>query len=208
MDDLLEFGEVKRGMLGIGIDNVNAALAERLQLSVSQGVIVNSVNPGSAAEASGIVPGDVILEIDEHPVNSVSELQEWVARNRPGKEIHVLFMRRGEKQKVTARLKNSEGNESMERKEVQYSLDGAQFEDVPYRELAKLLLEGGVRVRTINEGRWKKAGMKDGFIIGFIDKVPVDNVEDLNRVLEYKKGGVLIEGFYPDGTKGIYAVDW
>jgi serine protease Do len=208
MDDLLEFGEVKRGLLGIGINDINATIAERLNLPVNQGVLVGSVNPGSAAEISGITAGDIIFAIDDHAVNSVSELQEWVARNRPGKEIEVSFMRNGEKRKVKARLKNSEGNEVMEKKEIRFTLEGTRFENVPYRELAKLLLEGGVKVKEVEDGKWKKAGVKEGFVIGFIDKVPVDNVEDLNRILDYKKGGVLIEGYYPDGRKGTYGVEW
>jgi serine protease Do len=208
MDDLLEYGEVQRGLLGIGIGDVNASIAETLHLTVSQGVLVSTVNPGSAAEQSGILRGDVITEIDNHVVNSVSELQEWVARNRPGKEIQVTFIREGEKHTVKARLKNSNGNEVLEKKEVSFNIDGAVFENVPYRELAKLLLEGGVKVKDVEDGKWKKAGVKKGFVIGYIDKVPVDNVEDLNRILDYKKGGILIEGYYSDGKKGIYGVDW
>jgi serine protease Do len=208
MDDLLEYGEVKRGLLGIGIDNVDARVKEAFHLTVEQGIYVNSVNSGSAAEQSGILRGDVITEIDNHIVNSVSELQEWVARNRPGKEISVTFLRDGERHTVKARLKNTEGNEFLNKREVQYALDGAEFADVPYRELAKLLLEGGVRLKKLTEGKWKKSGMKENFIIGYIDKVPVDNVEDLNRILDYKKGGILVEGYYTDGRKGVYGVEW
>ena len=208
MDDLLEFGEVKRGLLGISIENVDATIAERWKLSVSQGVLVETVSPGSAAEESGLKAGDVITEIDNHIVNSVSELQEWVARNRPGKEIQVAYLREGEKHQVKARLKDSEGKEAMDRREVKYILEGALFENVAYRELARLLLEGGVKVKKLENGKWKKAGLKQGFVIGFIDKVPVDNVEDLNRILEYKKGGILIEGYYPDGKKGTYGIEW
>lgn len=208
MDDLLEFGKVQRGLLGVSIGDVNAALAEQYNLTVSQGVFVSNVLAGSAAEESGLLPGDVIVAIDGHVVNSVSELQEWVARNRPGHEISVSFLRNGEKMDVRARLKNGEGKESFETKEVKHFIEGARFEDVPYRELAKLLLDGGVKVIDIHSGKWKKSGIRKGFIIAYIDKVPVDNVEDLNRVLEYKKGGVLVEGFYPDGEKGTYGMEW
>jgi Do/DeqQ family serine protease len=208
MDDLLEYGEVKRGLLGIEIGDVTAAIAERYNLGVNQGVLVNGVRAGGAAEESGILAGDVIVGIDEHTVNSVSELQEWVARNRPGKEIFVTFLRNGIQQKIKARLKNTDGNEKMERKEVKSVIGGALFEDVPYRDLTKLQLEGGVRVKQVQSGKWERAGVKPGFIIGYIDKVPVDNVEDLNRILSYKKGGVLLEGFYEDGRKGTYGVDW
>ncbi|MGC1243560.1 MAG: trypsin-like peptidase domain-containing protein [Chryseosolibacter sp.] len=208
MDDLLEFGKVQRGLLGINIGDVDAARAEQYDLTVTQGVFVSNVITGSAAAESGIQSGDVIVAIDNHIVNSVSELQEWVARNRPGEEILVTFLRKGAKMDVKARLKNSKGEESFEKKEVRHFIEGAKFEDVPYRELAKLLLDGGVKIVSIASGKWKKAGVKKDFIIAFIDKVPVENVEDLNRILEYKKGGVLIEGFYADGEKGTYGVEW
>jgi len=208
MDDLLEFGRVQRGLLGINIGDVNAALAEQYDLTVNQGVYVSNVLQASAAEESGIEPGDVIVAIDHHIVNSVSELQEWVARNRPGNEIVVTLLREGVKKDVKATLKNSEGKESFQTKEVKNIIDGARFEDVPYRELAKLMLDGGVKVVSVKPGKWKKAGIREDFIIAFIDKVPVDNVEDLNRIMEYKKGGVLVEGFFADGEKGTYGMEW
>ncbi|HEY9049037.1 MAG TPA: trypsin-like peptidase domain-containing protein [Ohtaekwangia sp.] len=208
MDDLLEFGQVQRGLLGIVITDVNANVAEDFNLKVNQGVLVNRVNEGSAAEQSGILTGDVIIGIDGHAVNSVSELQEWVARNRPGKEIKVSYIRKGESKDVTARLKNNNGSLETIRKEVRYELTGMTLEDVPYKELNTMQLEGGVRVKKISAGKWKEAGLRDNFIIAFIDKVPVDNVEDLNRILDFKKGGILIEGFYPNGEKGTYGMEW
>jgi serine protease Do len=208
MDDLLEFGKVQRGLLGIEIADVNALIAESFNLPVNQGVLVNTVREGSAAKESGILAGDVIIGINGQTVNSVSELQEWVARNRPGEEISVTFLRNGEKRNVNAILKNSDGRRSLEKKEVNYSMAGAEFEDVPYRDLAKLMLEGGVRVKTLDDGKWKKAGLRENFIIAYIDKVPVENVEDLNRILEYKKGGMLVEGVYESGQKGTYGIEW
>jgi serine protease Do len=208
MDDLLEFGQVQRGLLGIQITDVNATIAEDMHLTVNQGVLVNRVNDQSAAALSGIKMGDVITGINSHPVNSVSELQEWVARNRPGKEIQVSFIHNGNRQDVKARLKNNEGTEVVSKKDIRYELDGVIVEDVPYKELNKLQLEGGVRIKTVNKGKWKTGGLKDGFLITFIDKVAVDNVEDLNRILDFKKGGILIEGMYPNGDKGTYGVQW
>jgi serine protease Do len=208
MDDLLELGQVQRGMLGIQITDVNAGIAEELKLAVSQGVLISKVNGGSAAEQSGLVEGDVIVAIDGHSITSVSELQEWVARNRPGKEIGVSYIRNGEQVEVKARLRNSEGNENVARKAVKYDLNGVEVEDVPYKELVGLQVEGGVRVKEITSGKWKESGIKKGFLITYIDKVPVDNVEDLNRILDFKKGGILIEGLYSDGKKGTYGVEW
>jgi Do/DeqQ family serine protease len=208
MDDLLEYGKVQRGLLGIEIADVNALIAESFNLPVNQGVLVNGVREESAAQESGIKPGDVIVGINGNTINSVSELQEWVARNRPGQKIKVTFIRNGKHQDVSAKLKNSEGKETLEKKDISYSINGATFEDMPYKELAKLMLEGGVRVKNLNQGKWQKSGMKKNFIISHIDKVPVDNVEDLNRILEYKKGGILVEGIYENGQKGTYGIEW
>jgi serine protease Do len=208
MDDLLEFGQVQRGLLGIQIEDVNASIAEDRNLKVNQGVLVNRVNRGSAAEESGLLTGDVIVGIDGHTISSVSELQEWVARNRPGKEILVSYLRDGVQNEVKARLRNNEGKETVEKKEVRYELRGIEIEDVPFKELAAMELEGGVRIIDVSSGRWKEKGIKKGFVIAYIDKVPVDNVEDLNRILDFKKGGILIEGLYPGGEKGTYGIDW
>src|SRR5690606_9971365 len=105
-------------LLGVQIQDVNARIAEELNLPVNQGVLVSQVNEGSAAEESGIQAADVIVGIDDHAVTSVSELQEWVARNRPGKEIKVIFLRNGQKKEAIARLKDYEGNISVTRKEI------------------------------------------------------------------------------------------
>lgn len=208
MDDLLEYGAVQRGLLGVQIIDVSAELAEDRDLDVVQGVYIARVNSGSAAEESGIQTGDVITEIDNHPVGSVSELQEWVARNRPGESITVTYRRNGESTSVRTTLKNYEGSSEVKRKEVNYDIEGVHFEDIPYRELTRLNIDGGVLVKSIGVGKWRKAGIKPGFIITHIDKLPVDNVEGLNQILDFKKGGMLVEGVYNKSEKGTYGVDW
>ncbi len=208
MDDLLEFGQVQRGLLGVQIRDVTAELAEDQNLDQMQGVFVTRVNEGSSADDIGMQEGDVIIKIDEHQVASVSELQEWVARNRPGNSINVTYRRNGKDRQAKAILKNYQSSVELEKKEVTFELGGGQFENMAYRDLVKLNLDGGVLLTSVKEGSWMKAGMKESFIITFIDKVPVDNVEDLNRILEIKSGGILIEGVYKTGDKGTYGVEW
>jgi Do/DeqQ family serine protease len=207
IDDLQEFGQVQRGLLGVQIENVDAAIAEEFNLATSQGVLVRHVNRGSAAEQSGIRQGDVITAIDKHRVNSVSELQEWVARKRPGKTVTVTFIRQGKTTEVSAILKDNSGREELKRVDEPVALQGIILEEVSLSDLARLNLEGGVLV-TAAEGKWKEAGLQKGFVIGFLDKVPVDDVTDFTRMLRYKKGGILIEGYYLTGEKKSYGLDW
>ncbi|HET9052531.1 MAG TPA: trypsin-like peptidase domain-containing protein [Cyclobacteriaceae bacterium] len=208
MDDLLAYGQVQRGLLGVQITDVNAGIAEQLGLTVNDGVLITRVNTGSAAAEVNLQPGDVITAIDNHVVKSVSELQEWVARNRPGKEIKVTYLRANKVDVVKARLKDNEGREGTYKKEVRFAFNGMEVEDLLFNELAKRKIENGIRVKKIDEGKWKEAGIKEGFIISFMDRVPVDNVEDFNRMLEYKRGGILIEGYYEAGDKKVYALEW
>jgi serine protease Do len=208
MDDLLEFGQVQRGLLGVQITDVTAELAEDQNLDPMQGVFVTRVNKGSGADEMGMKEGDVITKIDEHPVASVSELQEWVARNRPGSRIKVTYRRDGKDKQSNAVLKNYQSSVELRKKEVAFELGGASLENISYRELTKMNLDGGVLLKSVLEGSWKRAGIKEGFVITFIDKVAVDNVEDINRILEIKKGGILVEGVYKNGDKGTYGVEW
>ncbi len=208
MDDLLEFGLVQRGLLGVEIRDVTAKLAQDRQLDVVRGVFINRVNAGSAAAQSGIEQGDVITAIDGQNVGSVSELQELVARHRPGHTVQVTYRRDGKSVSVRTTLKNFEGRESITRPEVSYELEGARLEDVAYAELTKRNLEGGVLIRSLSTGKWMDAGIKKDFIITHIDKVIVDNVEDLNRILEYKSGAMLVEGIYSSGSKAAFGVVW
>jgi Do/DeqQ family serine protease len=208
MDDLLEFGQVQRGLLGVQITDVSAELAESQDLDVVRGVFVSRVNKGSAAEESGLLAGDVIIAIDEHPVGSVSELQEWVARNRPGEKVSVTYRRGGQDFNVMPILKNFEGSSEVKKKEVLYEIEGVTLEDLPYKELSRLNIDGGVLISSVQHGKWMRAGIKEGFVISHIDKLTVENVEDLNRILDFKKGGILVEGLYTNGDKGTYGVDW
>lgn len=208
VDDLLEFGQVQRGILGIQIRDVTPELAEAEQISQVNGVFVSFVNPGSTAADGGLKPGDVIAAIDNAVVTNISELQERVARYRPGKQVMVTYFRSGKRQSTATVLKSLEGSAQLHRRDIQIDFDGVEFNDLTHNQLRNLRIDNGVQVKSILDGKWKRGGLEKDFVIQFIDKVPVDNIADLSRMLEYKKGGILIEGVYPNGERGTYGVDW
>ncbi|MTI21441.1 PDZ domain-containing protein [Fulvivirga sp. RKSG066] len=208
IDDLLEFGEVKRGLLGIRIGDVNARLAEMNNLSVVNGVFVSQVNENSAASEAGLEQGDVIIAINGLSVNNVSELQELVARNRPGDDVRVTYMRGADKNNVTATLKDFEGNAAVTQNTFANEIEGATFQNLTIEELEAYDLTYGVKITEVEEGKWQAAGIKEDFIITKIDKLSVTSIQDLNNILANKKGGILVEGQYLDGERGLFGMDW
>ncbi|MFM8913544.1 MAG: PDZ domain-containing protein, partial [Flammeovirgaceae bacterium] len=205
-DDLLEFGQVQRGLLGVQIADVTAELADDQQLDVVQGVFIRGVNNGSAAEAAGIETGDVIQAINRHPVAGVSEMQEWVARHRPGQTIEVTYRRAGQSHTVKAVLRKIDGSQELTRANAPKP-EGIELVDLSYGELNQLNLDQGIRVKLVVGDPWKKSGIHVGFVITHLDKVPVDNTGDFYRMLQWKRGGMLLEGIDQNGKRGTFAVD-
>ena len=208
MDDLLEYGKVQRGLLGIRINDVNAQIAQQMDLDVVKGVFVGSVNENSAAEEAGIEAGDVIVGINNNPINNVAELQEIVARNRPGDKVEVSLIRDGKSKTLTATLKNNEGSTELVKRSLAHTIEGATFENLSESQLEKYHIDGGVILTDAGIGKWKEAGIEEGLVITSVDKTKIHNVEELNRVMENKDGGVLIEGFYKLGEKVYYGLGW
>ena len=97
INDLKEFGEVKRAILGIRIQDVDESVAKKLKLPVVSGVLIDSVSPNSSAEDAGLKAGDVIVEVNGRTTESTPELQEQVARFRPGEKLSLKYIRNGKK---------------------------------------------------------------------------------------------------------------
>ncbi|MCH8300524.1 MAG: trypsin-like peptidase domain-containing protein [Candidatus Marinimicrobia bacterium] len=108
MEDLMTYGEVKRGYIGINIGNVDEDLAEYLRLDGVKGVIVNNFVPGGAAESSDLEIGDVITHVDKKRVDRANELQAIIAGFGPDEKIILTVVRRGNTRKIPVTLKERE----------------------------------------------------------------------------------------------------
>lgn len=207
-NDLKEFGTVQRALLGVTIMDVTSQLAKEKDVKQIQGVYVASVREGSAAEKAGLKEGDIITQINEIPVKSSSELQEQVARYRPGDKVKVTFVRKDNAKTAEATLQNKLGEtDLLKKEEVSMStVLGAHFQKVNKAQLQKLKIRYGVEVAKISAGKLKSAGLREGFIITSIDKKPVSSPEEVVNILEHKQGAVLIEGIHPNGKKDYFAI--
>ena len=204
--DLLEFGEVQRGFIGVSIRDLDDKLAKEKSINEIKGVYVNGITPGGSGEEAGIKEGDVITKIGEVDVNNVPELQEQVSRFRPGNKINVTLKRNNQEKVMSLVLKNKNGNTDVVEKpkiEVVSTL-GATFEGINNDDMKKLGIENGLKVTKLTAGKFLSAGIKEGFIITSVDKKRINSVDDIKGALESKKGGVLIEGVYPNGMRAYY----
>jgi serine protease Do len=204
MDDLVEFGSVQRGFIGVSIRDIDSRLADDKGLKETQGVYVAGLTPGGAAESAGLKEGDIITRIGEASVNSTPQLQEQIGRFRPGDKVAVSVQRDGKDQVFTVVLRNKEGNTNVVKSEQSLNFLGGTFENASDDEKSRLGLNGGVKVSKLLAGKLRSAGIKEGFIITNIDKKPIRSTDDIETALRSKQGGILIEGVYPNGLKAYY----
>ncbi len=208
--DLKEFGMVQRGLLGVSILPLTSELAEEKGIDNLSGVYVKGVGEKSAAAEADLEEGDVITKINNVKVNSPSQLQEQVARYRPGNEIAVTYMRDAKEATTNVTLKNKQGSTAMISKEYAEftSRLGATLVAAGEDVLEELDIENGVVVSNLTYGKLRNAGIREGFIITGVDKTQVKKPEDVYEILKKKTGGVMFEGFYYNGKHAFYAFEW
>ncbi|MBR7949390.1 Do family serine endopeptidase [Microvirga sp. STR05] len=210
IDDLLKYKVVQRALLGVQIREVDATLASEKKLNSLSGVYIMGLSKNSSAADAGLKEGDIITEINGAKVNTSSQLQEQVARFRPGDKIKVTYLRGSDTRTATATLRNSTGTTDIIREELAKAIkyEGATLAPVTRQEMSKLGLEGGAKISGIKGSNFRETGIDDGFIITRIDKNKVTKPQDVQQFLEAAKEtqGALVEGVYPDGRKAYYPI--
>jgi serine protease Do len=207
VDDISKFGSVQRGFLGITITDVNSQVVREKGLKVNDGVYVNGFDEehGSSAKESGIREGDVIAKVDNVPVSSVPQLQEQIARHRPGDKVKLTVNRDGNLRDFSVTLRTRKGATTVSMADRLAITDalGAELEDLGDRDKKDLKLDGGVRVNRLYAGGALRqhTDMRDGFIITRIDNTPVRSLAELDKVLGGKKGDIVIKGVYPGSDR-------
>ena len=206
--DLMEFGSVQRAFIGVSIGDIDQAMAQELGLAKPQGVYVRGITEGGAAEDAGMKTGDVIVKVGNMDVNNVPQLQEQVGKFSPGDRVMVSVLRKGREQVIDMQLRGREGATTVaSKKDVDMSLVfGAEMKAASSEELKALRIESGVKVVSINGGKLRSAGIREGFVITKIDDARVREPKDVLQALEEKRGGVLIEGVYPNGQRAFYGL--
>jgi serine protease Do len=214
VEDLLAFGTVQRGWLGVQVGSVTSDVKKEFDLSVNEGAYISGfVEDGkSSAKEAGVKEGDVVVKIDDAPIKSSTALIEYIGRKRPGDKINMTIDRKGKTVVIPVTLKNKAGNIGSVKREERDAVAtlGIELEDADSKVLKKLDLENGVVVKSLSNGKINRyTDMKEGFIITRIDNNSVKSAKGVNEFLKRKKVGDLItfEGMYPDYPREyIYAL--
>lgn len=205
---------MQRALLGVSFTELTPQVAKDKNITaVPAGIFVAEVVEGSSADDAGILPDDVIISINGNPTNTTGQLQEEMAKHRPGDTIALTIVRDNMQQIVNVKLKNAKGDENITTRNDSSSL-GCSFKEVDKDTLAKLRIPSGLQVTDIKDGKFKNAGMKDGFIIVDINNVYVSSAEEVNKLYdaiissdEYDHV-MFISGVYPGSPRKVYyAVD-
>jgi len=204
VSDLKEYGTVQRALLGVNIQDVDAKLADELDLEKPKGVYIVNVNKNSAAEEAGLEVKDIIIKINDTEIEKTSELQENISRFSPGDKIDVTVLRNNKVKKFLVELKNSLGTTDVVNKNV-IDILGASFTEISDKTKEKLNIESGVVVSDIQTGKLMKIGVQEGFIITHINRTPVKSAKHIEKILKNIHGGVYIQGIYPNGEIAYYA---
>ncbi|MBL7983819.1 MAG: trypsin-like peptidase domain-containing protein [Flavobacteriales bacterium] len=206
--DLMEFGSVQRAFIGVSIGDVDPSLAKEIGLDRPRGVYVRGLTDGGAAADAGIKTGDVIVKVGNIDVNNVPQLQEQIGKFRPGDEVAVTVLRKGQQEVIDMKLRGREGATTVTaaRTADRSTVFGAEMQAATKEELTALRIENGVKVVSINGGKLRSTGIKEGFIITKVDQTRVREPKDVLQALEEKRGGVLIEGVYPNGQRAYYGL--
>lgn len=208
ISDLKDYGEVKRAILGVRIQDITQELADEKGLDSLNGVYVPAVSEGGSADKAGIKDGDVILKIDDEFVNKSSELQEQISKYHPGDKISVLVLRDDKKKTIEAILLSKDGSSKIvnEVKREEKKILGAEIENISRDERLSLKIRNGVKIAKLGNGQLKTKGIPEGFVITHIDKTPIYTTSDAEKAFDQKDGAILIEGVTSEGKKEAYAI--
>lgn len=215
VDDLKKYGTVQRAVIGIqGSDVKNYVDAQKdqgkdIDLGTMEGIYVAKVTEESAAEEAGLKEGDVITAIDGKEVNKMADLQECLAKKRPGDKVSISYLRDKKKSTKTVTLKNEQGNTQVVKK-ADLEVLGGNFRAITDNQKQQFNIGYGLEVLKVNAGKLKNAGITKGFIIQRVNDSAIKTIDDLQNVVKEastSKDPVLyIQGIYPTGKKAYFAV--
>ena len=210
--DLLKYGNVQRGYIGILPIELNSTVAKEKGAKIGRGIYVESVVDKGAAEAAGLKKGDVIVKMEGQTLDSDAQMREIIGRRRPGDIVNVTVNRDGSERDFKVELRNRNGGRDVIKKadvtaaNTSLSTLGASFEELSAQDAKQLGVTGGVRVKKLTEGKLAETDIEEGFIIVKANGKNVKTTKDLQAIMaSVKEGeGLMLIGMYPNSSRMYY----
>ncbi|MBR3097166.1 MAG: PDZ domain-containing protein, partial [Bacteroidales bacterium] len=201
--DLIDFGSVKRAVLGITMQPIDKKIQEDLKLNSMNGVYIVEVSKGSAAEEAGLKQGDVIIAIDGQRISDGASVQEKVNNYHPGEKAVVTYIRDGKENNVEVTF-HAAGTQTGETDvDGSVAFYGARLKALSADELKAMGLRSGVKIVSVGQGKMAEAGATAGSVILYVNDEPVSKPEDVIAKAKKAQRGIYIEGVDANG-KSFY----
>ena len=176
MSQILDFGEIRRGLLGVRIQTIDAEMAEALETNVESGALITNIEPESAAEEAGLEVGDIIVEVNGKPIADASELRNTIGLLRSGDKVGLKYVRDSKRRSATAELGQIR-SQQLTGADIHPGLEGALFA------AAAATADGGVEVSEVAEGSpAAQRGLRAGDVITAVNRTRVRNLQDLEAI--------------------------
>jgi len=204
VSDLIDFGSVKRAVLGVTISPITQKIADDMKLSSLEGVYIVEVAPGSSAEKAGIKKGDVLTYIDGAKVTGMAFVQEKVNSYHPGDKAVVTIVRGGVEKELTVLFQGTTDATGTSYDDGSVAFFGSKIQKAGKETLERLGLKNGVEIVSVGEGKLRDAGASEGFIILYVNDQPVSRPEDVVEIAKKSRRAVYIEGVTANGKSSYF----
>nr|WP_294938012.1 trypsin-like peptidase domain-containing protein [uncultured Flavobacterium sp.] len=179
IEDLMEYGNVQRGVLGVEGSELNSAISKEFGVNRTQGFYVNAVSKNSGAQIAGLQKGDIIVKLDNQTVNSYIDLTSYINTKRPNDVVNVEIIRDGDQKVVPVKLTKKEL--------INVDYNGFEFEDINAADKRRFQIKEGVKIKAVsNEQYIEYAEALKGSIILKIDGSKITSMEQASRILNSK----------------------
>ncbi len=197
VDDILEFGSIQKGVLGIKAAELNSELAQKLNIDETEGVYIYEIENETGADKAGLETGDIIIRINNVKIATMADLLGYLKTKRPGDKIEVTVIRDGEQQTFTVILNK---NNSAYLKTL-----GLSVKNIDKKVLKKYGVKNGVFIDRVNNRWLYRNGIQPGFLITRINGTDIFSVDDITNMLDnLQNRQFTIEVVSPDGRTEKY----
>ena len=192
-------------MLGVTISPVTDEIAKEMKLSSVNGVYINEVVKSGAADDAGLKKGDVIIKVGQTVTNTTAALQEAITRFHPGDETDVTIIRDGKKKVVEVEFKGTMKENGTVEKDGTTVFYGSSMKKASPEKLEAYGLRHGVEIVSVGPGKIQDAGVREGFVITYVNDIPVETPKDVINVVEKSRRAIYLEGVTSTGRNAYFA---